>query len=129
MLKDWWNVDKTLIEKKPGGLYTLVWNTPDGGLGYVSTGTITGYDPAKFLKIENMVYLNPDKPFLGPMSLIVKAKRKSKMSELYICQDGYQEGEDWDWYYKAVQEAWPMVIGFILLSFSLASADKAVNDP
>jgi hypothetical protein len=29
---------------------------------------------------------------------------------LHICQDGYQVGGDWDWYYHAVMDAWPQAL-------------------
>jgi uncharacterized protein YndB with AHSA1/START domain len=109
-LRDWWNVEKTLINKKVGGLYTLTWSLSDKGFGYVSTGTIKEYHPDKILVIENFVYLNPEKSFLGPMTLTVRTKEKGNTTEVYLCQDGYQNGTDWDWYYNAVKQAWPTVM-------------------
>lgn len=109
-LRDWWNVEQTLINKKVGGLYTLTWNISDKGFGYVSTGTIKEYHPDKILVVENLVYLSPNKPFLGPMTLTIKTKEKDDIAELYLCQDGYQSGADWDWYYEAVKQAWPVVL-------------------
>lgn len=109
-LRDWWNVEQTLINKKVGGLYTLTWNISDKGFGYVSTGTIKEYHPDKILVVENLVYLSPNKPFLGPMTLTIKTKEKDDITELYLCQDGYQSGADWDWYYEAVKQAWPEVL-------------------
>lgn len=110
MLKDWWGVERTLIEKKVGGLYTLAWNISDKAIGFVSTGIIRDYNSKNTLVIDNFVYLNPDKPFLGPMTLTIRAKEKGNISELYLCQDGYQHGTDWDWYYEAVKQAWPTVL-------------------
>lgn len=109
-LAGWWQVGKTLIEAKPGGVYTLAWAVTEKGMGYVSTGIIKTYRPENELVIENFVYLNPEKPFLGPMSLTVRATEKEGGTEVYLCQDGYQSGEDWDWYYEAVKEAWPQVL-------------------
>lgn len=112
LLKDWWKVDKVFIEKKVGGIYTLSWmvrekeQCPDA-FAYVSTGIITSYDPNRFLKIEKMVYLNPDQPILGPMSLSIAVSENEQGCEVQLIQDGYQEGEVWDWYYKAVKTAWP----------------------
>ena len=110
MLKDWWGVEKILIQKKDGGLYTIAWNVGEGGIGFVSSGVINKYDPNSELEIINMVYLNPQKPFLGPMSLTVRANESNGLTNVYLCQDGYQEGDDWDWYYQAVKEAWPKVM-------------------
>jgi hypothetical protein len=41
--------------------------------------------------------------------LTVSAKQKWNSAELTLCQDGYQNGVDWDWYYEAVKLAWPSV--------------------
>ena len=109
MLKDWWAVERMLIEKKPGGLYTLAWNISEKGFGFVSSGIIKEYQVDSLLVIENFIYLNPEKTFLGPMTLTVSAKQKGNSAELTLCQDGYQIGADWDWYYEAVKLAWPSV--------------------
>lgn len=110
MLNKWWGVEKCLIEKKIGGLYTIAWNVSENGMQYVSSGIIKNYDPNKELEITNFIYLNPEKPFLGPMSLTVKTKEVNGMTEVYLCQDGYQDGDDWNWYYEAVKTAWPSVM-------------------
>lgn len=109
MLKGWWNVERALIEKKINGLYMLAWNIGDNGFGFVSTGVIKEYKPGNLLVIDKFVYLNPGRSFLGPMTLTIKVTSKANGVELYLCQDGYQEGNDWDWYYKAVEAAWPVV--------------------
>jgi uncharacterized protein YndB with AHSA1/START domain len=109
-LRAWWQVDRALIVDKPGGLYTLAWGITDKGFGYVSSGLINQYDPESMLVIENLVYMNPEKPLLGPMTLTVKATGSRDGAELYLCQDGYGEGPHWDWYYEAVKHAWPVVI-------------------
>lgn len=111
MLNEWWGVQKCLIQKKIGGIYTIAWNVTENGMGYVSTGIIQKYEPARALEIVNFVYLSPEKPFLGPMKLSVNAKEANGMTEVHLCQDGYQEGKDWDWYYEAVKGAWPDVMG------------------
>ncbi len=108
MLHDWWNVQRTLIEKKNGGLYTLTWNITGEGFGFVTTGIIKNYQPDSILEIDHLVYLNPGRPLLGPMTLTIKATKKSEKTELYLCQDGYQINEDWNWYYDAVKQAWPV---------------------
>ena len=110
MLHDWWNVERTLIEKWSGGVYTLTWNITDNGFGYVSTGIIKHYEPSSILEIDHLVYLNPDRPLFGPMTLTIKAIEKEGKTELYLCQDGYQNGVDWNWYYDAVKQAWPIVV-------------------
>ena len=110
MLRDWWGVERVLIDSQPGGLYTLAWSISESGLGFVSTGVIREFVSDRTLVVDNLVYLRPDKPFLGPMTLIVKTLQNGDTTTLYICQDGYQRGPDWDWYYDAVSEAWPAVV-------------------
>lgn len=110
LLKAWWGVEKSLIQKKVGGLYTLAWNVSQNAIGYVSTGIIEKYDPKHELVIRDFAYLNPDKPFLGPMTLTVKTREANGCTDVYLCQDGYQEGAHWDWYFEAVKAAWPEVM-------------------
>ena len=110
LLRGWWSVERALVEPKVGGLYTLAWGVSEKGFGYVSSGSIKSYDPESTLVVDNLVYMNPERPLFGPMSLTVKATQNGIGTEVYLCQDGYQQGADWDWYYEAVINAWPKVL-------------------
>jgi uncharacterized protein YndB with AHSA1/START domain len=111
MLRGWWGVERSLIEKRAGGAYTIAWQISKEGFGYVSTGVVQQYDPSGLLEIGHFTYLNPERDILGPMTLKVTATVEAGKTQVQLCQDGYQEGADWDWYYVAVQQAWPVVIG------------------
>ncbi|MBC5773274.1 SRPBCC domain-containing protein [Pontibacter sp. KCTC 32443] len=111
LLCGWWGVERSLIERKVGGLYVLTWNITKEGFGYISSGTIRTYQPDALLIVENLVYLNPVKPILGPMVLTVSATQENNSTTtLYLCQEGYQQSPGWDWYYEAVSQAWPVVL-------------------
>jgi len=105
MLNGWWGVERQLMQLKAGGIYSLVWKISETGIGFVSTGIIEEYVPNEKLVIKNFVYFNPEKSILGPMSLSIIASPNGSVTELYICQDGYQNGVDWYWCYNAVVQA------------------------
>jgi hypothetical protein len=109
-LRNWWNVERALIDLRKGGLYTLVWGISSQGMNYVSTGIIAKYLSDCQLHIDQWVYLNPEIQVLGPMELFILATPENGKTILNIIQRGYQSGEDWDWYYHAVKEAWPILI-------------------
>ena len=109
-LKKWWNVDRSLIDLTPGGVYLLAWNAGPSAFGYVSTGIIKEYETQFRLIIEKFCYLNPEKPILRPMTLSIHVKKETSGTICHLCQDGYGEGADWDWYYDVVRETWPMVM-------------------
>ena len=113
MLNEWWGVERKLIELEPGGVYSLAWNISESGFGYISSGIISEYIPNEKLIIKDFVYFNPEKSILGPMSLSIIVQPEGEFTLLYICQDGYQIGGDWDWYYEAVVEAWPKALEII----------------
>lgn len=110
MLQDWWGVERALVEKREGGVYTLAWQTSEAGFHYVSTGIIERYVPGRELHIGHLVYLNPERPLLGPMDFWVRTEEVDGGTQLTIRQDGYGHGPDWDWYYNVVREAWPGVL-------------------
>jgi uncharacterized protein YndB with AHSA1/START domain len=113
-LKGWWGVERSLIELKNGGLYSLAWEISEKGFKYVSSGTISRYEEDLILELENMVYFNPEKSILGPMKMSFEVTAiNSRESLLRIRQDGYQEGGDWDWYYEAVKDAWPKALVYL----------------
>jgi uncharacterized protein YndB with AHSA1/START domain len=109
-LHQWWNVERSLIDLKEGGLYSLVWEISGNGMRYVTTGIIKEYLPACQLRISNLVYFNPDRPILGPLELLILTTPEDDKTTLTVIQSGYQKGADWEWYYNAVNVAWPEVL-------------------
>ena len=109
-LKGWWHVDRAYIDTNINGMYTLTWQVTEHGFGYVTMGNVKTYIPNMQLVIDNFTYLNPEKSILGGMTLTVIAKQNDSQTVLYLCQEGYQQGPDWDWYYQAVKQAWPDVL-------------------
>jgi uncharacterized protein YndB with AHSA1/START domain len=112
LLRGWWGVERSLVEPKPGGIYTIAWGISDQGIKYVSSGIIKEYDPTGLLHIEKYIYLNPEKNFLGPQELEIRAIAKGKGCDMYLRQGPYPENinTDWEWFYGAVVDAWPMVL-------------------
>lgn len=108
-LKNWWGVERSLIELKKGGLYSLVWQT-NNAINFVSTGVIEEYLPGCQLKVERMAYFNPHRPVFGPMALMILTTPEEIGTTLTVVQSGYQHGSDWDWYYHAVKDTWPLVL-------------------
>lgn len=110
MLKAWWFVDKAFIDTEVDGIYALTWEVSNKGFRYLTVGTIKTYNPNMQLVIDNFTYLNPERDILGNMTLTIIAKNNGNKTVLYLCQEGYQKGVDWDWYYHTVKVAWPEVL-------------------
>lgn len=110
MLAEWWQVERAFIDTRVDGIYALTWQITNNGFGYMSVGNIKTYNPNMQLVIDNFTYFNPEKSILGNMTLTIIAKENGNQTALYLCQEGYQAGADWDWYYQVVTEAWPNVL-------------------
>jgi uncharacterized protein YndB with AHSA1/START domain len=108
----WWGVEQSFIELKPNGVYSLGWGVSDDGVKYLSYGIIREYNPNKLLHIDKYMYYNPERYFLGPLSLVVRAEPTNTGSHVHLKQGPYPEnrGADWDWYYDVVKDAWPSVL-------------------
>lgn len=106
-MRQWWGVDRGLVESREGGVWALAWKASAEGFQYAMTGSITKLRPERTLVISNLVYFNADRSLLGPMALSINAMPDDKGTTMTIRQDGYQDGPDWDWYYDAVRAAWP----------------------
>jgi len=109
-LRDWWHVDRGLVAPCEGGIWAFAWERSEHGFKYVITGRITALDPARRLVISDMLYFNPERPVLGPMSLTVEAVPFENGCRLTVRQEVTGEGGDWDWYYKVLNWAWPEVL-------------------
>ncbi|MEM8510209.1 MAG: SRPBCC family protein [Bacteroidota bacterium] len=110
MLKDWWSVERSFVEKSRGGTYMLLWGITAKGIAYISSGTIEEYDPNTILKVRNFAYVCPDRPVLGNMTLTIRIEKHDGKSKVHLCQSGYQNGTHWDWYYNVVSKVWPEML-------------------
>lgn len=111
-LKQWWNVEQCFVEEKDGGVYVLVWQVGSKSYGFVTTGIIEKYSKDSILVIDKLMSLNPRKGLFGPMRLTLKVtyNEPKKTTNLSLLQEGYQYGEEWDWYYNAVKNVWPELL-------------------
>jgi Activator of Hsp90 ATPase homolog 1-like protein len=110
-LKAWWGVERSLIDARAGGVYTLAWNISEQGIRYVFTGVIEELIPGEYLMIKNLVYLNPERTILGPMGLEIDLiATDDKVTKVGVVQSGYKYGGDWDCYYEAVLTSWPQAL-------------------
>jgi uncharacterized protein YndB with AHSA1/START domain len=105
----WWGVDRGLVEPREGGTWALAWERSPAGFKYVTTGRIMSLEPGRRICIAELVYFNPERPVLGPMTLTVEVAAVEGGSDVTIRQEGYQDVSDWNWYYDAVRVAWPEV--------------------
>lgn len=112
MLGEWWGVERCMVDRKPGGIYLLAWGVSEQGIRYLSSGVINAYEPGRLLQIGHYMYVNAERPFLGPQQLQVQTTAFNGGTLLELTQGPYPEqgGEHWDWYYDAVKDAWPRVL-------------------
>jgi Activator of Hsp90 ATPase homolog 1-like protein len=96
-LKQWWGVDRALVEQRPGGVWALAWERSDRGFRYVTVGIIHSYQAGEYPHIEKMLYFHPD----YMMDLNVAVKTAGNETLLIVLQEGYQSGAVRDWYYLA----------------------------
>ena len=112
-LKIWFGVHSGFIQKKDGGLYTITWMHSDEGIKFISTGRINLYNYRSHLYLEDMLYLNYEKPILGPFSIKYDVEQFDKYSILTVVQNGYEKGELWDWYYNATVDGWGQALAML----------------
>lgn len=105
-MKQWWGAARGLVEERKGGVWALAWGDAEQGYKNVVCGVLKSFQPQKRLRIEPLVYFNPERPVLGPMRLSISVKEKEGRTRVSVRQDHYAEGPDWDWYYEAVVKGW-----------------------
>ena len=111
-LKDWWGISSAYIENKDDGLYTLTWSASEEGIKYISTGRIYLYNKRSHLYLTDLLYLNGDKPILGPFKIEYDWTQESKDSVLLrVKQTGFsKENKENEWYFEAVKSGWPQAL-------------------
>lgn len=110
-MKQWWGAARGLVEERKGGVWAVAWGDSEQGYKNVVSGVLKSFQPNKRLRIEPLVYFNPERPVLGPMRLSLSVKEKEGRTRVSVRQDHYGEGPDWDWYYAAVVKGWKDTLG------------------
>lgn len=57
-----------------------------------------------------MLYLDPERPILGPMQIEIEAREHGTGSGISVHQTGHGGGENCDWCSQAVVEGWPKAL-------------------
>lgn len=113
-LRRWWNVSRSLVQQKPGGMWVMAWEVTSSGMKNVTSGIIETMHADGYLRVTHLVYLHPEKHILGPMELEINVQAiSSTHSIIRINQSGYLFGGDWDWYYDSVVQGWPYALGLL----------------
>ncbi len=112
-LQEWWGVDRGKIQKKDGGLYTLTWMHSKEGIKFITTGRINIYNFRSHLYLEDLLYLNYERPILGPFSIKYDVETFDKYALLTVTQNGFEKGGDWDWFYNATIEGWGQALAML----------------
>jgi uncharacterized protein YndB with AHSA1/START domain len=110
-LEAWWKVSRSLVEHKPGGVWSVAWDewgpekTHHAWVGVIEEIT------ADRLVVGHMVMLEPDMPLLGPMQLEIRVEPTAGGCTVSVSHRGYGYGDHWDAIYQAVVDGWDHVLG------------------
>ncbi len=110
-LRDWWKVSRSLVEPRPGGVWSIAWD----GYGEQQTnhswaGVIRDLGEDR-LFIAPLVQNEPGRPLFGPLQLEIVTAPTDDGCELTVLHHGYRHGDDWDWLHDAVVRGWKEVLG------------------
>ena len=89
-----------------GGLWALAWGDEGQGYRYVLSGVIRVIRPGLRLRIEPVVYFNPERAPLGPMRVSFSLREKDGVTRITVRQEATGEGPDWEWYFGVVKQGW-----------------------
>jgi len=110
-LKGWWNVSRSLVEPKQGGIWSITWDdwgpekTQHAWIGVIDEITTDR------LVIGHLVMIEPDMPLLGPMQLEIAVSPVEGGTSLRLSHRGYRYGDHWDSMYEMVVQGWDHVLG------------------
>ena len=110
-LKAWWKVSRTLVEQKPGGIWSITWD--DWGeekTHHAWIGVIQEITPDRLL-VGHLVMIEPDMPLLGPMQLEISVEPADGGTSLTVSHRGYRYGDHWDTIHDMVVNGWDHVLG------------------
>jgi uncharacterized protein YndB with AHSA1/START domain len=110
-LKTWWNVSRTLIEPKVGGVWSVSWDDWGEEKTQHSWSGVIGALSDRKLVVTGMVMNEPDMPLFGPMRLQIEVAASDGGSVVTVTHSGYGYGGHWDEIYALVVAGWDHVLG------------------
>ena len=112
LLEEWWGISSGYIEKKDNGLYTLTWHATEEGIKYITTGRIYLYNKRSHLYLHDLLYLNNNKPILGPFKIEYDlSKEPGNIILLRVKQTGFKkDNPEQERYYESVKSGWPQAL-------------------
>jgi hypothetical protein len=98
------------VDARAGGVWALAWEESPQGYRHVATSIVTELLPGARLVLDSFLYIHPERPVLGPMRVEILAEGLEMGTLLRVRQDGFGDGDDWDWYYDVVVKGWPVTL-------------------
>lgn len=112
-LKNWWGVNSSFIEAKDGGLYILSWLKSDAGIKFILTAKIRLLNKRSHLYLEDLLYINAERPILGPTLLKIDIASRETYSIVSLVHSAFEKDQNWDWYFELMSDSWPQALVFL----------------
>lgn len=110
-LRGWWRVSRSLVEARPGGVWSVTWDDyGEEKSQHAWVGVVEEAGPRR-LRIGNLVMIEPGRPLFGPLQLEIVVAPANGGTSLTVHHRGYRSGGDWDWIHDTVVKGWQHVLG------------------
>jgi uncharacterized protein YndB with AHSA1/START domain len=118
-LRGWWKVSRSLVEAKPGGVWSVTWDDyGEEKTQHAWVGVVEAAEPRR-LKVGHLVMIEPGRPLFGPLEIEIVVAPANNGTSLTVYHRGYRSGEDWDWIHDTVVQGWRHVLGDMQRWFQL----------
>lgn len=104
----WWSASSAIVIPKTGGVWAATWGDDKDDPDYVSSATMSVFDPPKRLVMQDYQYHTKSGglPFEAEFVTEFAIESTATGAKLTVTQDGFPPGEEADDFYAGCQKGW-----------------------
>ena len=107
-IRQWWSASRAIVLAETGGTWAAAWGDNEDEPEYITTATISDFEPPVRMVLTNYHYYSKDGPLPFEVHFITEflVTAHEAGAVLRVTQDGFPDAPEGDEFYAACQKGW-----------------------
>ena len=107
-IRKWWGASRAIVLAEENGIWAGTWGDDEDNPDYISTFTISEFEPPKRILFDDAKYFPKDGglPFEAKITAEFIVEKTDSGCKLRVVQDGFPKDSGADDYYNACETGW-----------------------
>lgn len=107
-IREWWGASRAIVIPKEGGVWAAAWGEDEDAPDYITTATMTVFDPPRRLVFADYAYASKDGPLPFDADFVTEflVEPAADGTILRVTQDGFPDSAGGQEFLQACEKGW-----------------------